>query len=85
MEGRALFQYYNTSILVMLLKVWTNIDLKQTITKINTFSTAYDRTFVLSAVVRPGKSEAIIHIDSKGEVIHRYDFTCIIGRFGMLS
>ena len=69
----------------MLLKDWTNIDLQRTLSKVTTFSTAYDRSFVLAAVIRPGKSESIIHIDAKGELIHSYDYTSMIGKFAMLS
>ena len=58
----------------MLLKSQHKLVLKDTVSKILCFSTAFNNTYVFSKVIKPGADESIVHVDANGNVLfeHKY-------------
>lgn len=59
--------------------------LNSKVLKILCLSTAFDNTFVFSKVINPGADEAIVHVDSLGQVLFEKRYPDIINFFFMLN
>ena len=69
----------------MLLKDVTTIPLKPPMQKILCVSSAFNKTFVLVRVDRPGQEESIVHLDQKGTILWEHQYKDIINFFGMIN